>query len=253
MLIGSSHFSTEPHPLHSILCTAGFDTCLSLSLLLPLYCLCLIFVVSFLKSGLTSPLVLHVSFLIHSSCLVPCLLCSCSDRLLSLLHSSIIPAWPAFVIPSFLLQSSFGSPFDLPSYPHYSCFLPRCRLFSLFLPSGDAAKRKAWKLNRVSSLRIIYTNSLQNSEGKKKKTAVVGRTDPQLTSTLTLPPLQGWSPLCWRFVLLIPGMNELVICRKRWWNWVWVIYMFKQEALRHLYNMKANSLMNHQLRSKREN
>lgn len=168
MLIGPSHFSTEPHPLHSILCTAGFDTCLSLSLPLPLYCLCLIFVVSFLKSGLTSPLVLHVSFLIHSSSLVPCLLCSCSDRLLSLLHSSIIPTWPAFVIPSFLLQSSFGSPFDLPSYPRYSCFLPRCRLFSLFLPSGDAAKRKAWKLNRVSSLRSIYTNSLQNSEGKKK-------------------------------------------------------------------------------------
>lgn len=38
--------------------------------------------------------------------------------------------------------------------------------FSLFLPSGDAAKRKAWKLNRVGSLRSIYT-SLHNSEGKK--------------------------------------------------------------------------------------
>lgn len=106
-------------------------TPVSLFLSLFPFTVCLIFVVSFLKSGLTSPLVLHVSFLIHSSSLVPCLLCSCSDRLLSLLHSSIIPAWPAFVIPSFLLQSSFGSPFDLPSYPHYSCFLPRCRLFSL--------------------------------------------------------------------------------------------------------------------------
>lgn len=40
--------------------------------------------------------------------------------------------------------------------------------FSLFLPSGDAAKRKAWKLNRVASLRSIYANSLHNSEGKIK-------------------------------------------------------------------------------------
>lgn len=186
VLIDSSHFSTEPHPLHSILCTAGFDTCLSLSLPLPLYYLCLIFVVSFLKSGLTSPLVLHVSFLIHSSSFVPCLLCSCLDLLLSLLHSSIIPAWPAFVFPSFLLQSSFGSPLDLPSYPHYSCFLPRCRLFSLFLPSGDAAKRKAWKLNRVSSLRSIYTNSLQNSEGKEKNCC--GGTDRPPTDLYPDPP-----------------------------------------------------------------
>lgn len=41
-------------------------------------------------------------------------------------------------------------------------------LFSLLLPSGDAAKRKAWKLNRVASLRSIYANSLHNSEGKIK-------------------------------------------------------------------------------------
>lgn len=54
-------------------------------------------------------------------------------------------------------------------------------LFSLFLPSGDAAKRKAWKLNRVGSLRSIYTNSLHNSEGKTKN-AVVG-----LWRTVTLP------------------------------------------------------------------
>lgn len=190
---------------------------------------------SFLFSCPLSPLFLFGSPVISSSFLYHTrLTCFCY----SFIPSSIflwVPIRSSFIPTLFLFPSS------LPSF------------LSLFLPSGDAAKRKAWKLNRVSSLRSIYTNSLQNSEGKKKKTAVVGRTDPQLTSTLTLPPLQGWSPLCWRFVLLIPGMNELVICRKRWWNWVWVTYMFKQEALRHFYNMKANSLMNHQLRSKREN
>ncbi|XP_039648598.1 arf-GAP with GTPase, ANK repeat and PH domain-containing protein 1-like [Perca fluviatilis] len=38
----------------------------------------------------------------------------------------------------------------------------------LFLPSGDAAKRRAWKLNRVGSLRSIYANSLQNSEEQEE-------------------------------------------------------------------------------------
>lgn len=43
-------------------------------------------------------------------------------------------------------------------------------LFSVFLPlspfcSLDAAKRKAWKLNRVGSLRNIYSSSSTNTEG----------------------------------------------------------------------------------------
>lgn len=46
-----------------------------------------------------------------------------------------------------------------------------------FPPPGDAAKRKAWKLNRVASLRSIYANSLHNSEGKKNKII-----DPALTT-----------------------------------------------------------------------
>lgn len=76
-----------------------------------------------------------------------------------------------------LLLLFLHSFFNLPLGPHSIflhthiipvSFLAAVFPLSLFLPSGDAAKRKAWKLNRVSSLRSIYTNSLQNSEGKKK-------------------------------------------------------------------------------------
>lgn len=51
---------------------------------------------------------------------------------------------------------------------------PLSLLFPL-LPSGDAAKRKAWKLSRVSSLRSIYANSLQNSEGNTTAVTAVRR------------------------------------------------------------------------------
>lgn len=106
---------------------------------------------SFLFSCPLSPLFLFGSPVISSSFLYHTrLTCFCY----SFIPSSIflwVPYRSSFIPTLFLFPSS------LPSF------------LSLFLPSGDAAKRKAWKLNRVSSLRSIYTNSLQNSEGKKKK------------------------------------------------------------------------------------
>lgn len=66
-------------------------------------------------------------------------------------------------------------------------------LLLLFLPSGDAAKRRAWKLSRVGSLRSIYTNSLLHSAGK----------EPPVTDRWTSisPTLTRWSTLSWRNVL----------------------------------------------------
>lgn len=71
--------------------------------------------------------------------------------------------------------------------------LPSLLLLLLFLPSGDAAKRRAWKLSRVGSLRSIYTNSLLHSEGK----------EPPVTDRWTSisPSLTRWSTLSWRNVL----------------------------------------------------
>lgn len=49
--------------------------------------------------------------------------------------------------------------FHLFSFP-FCCLFPPCPLCS-----RDAAKRKAWKLNRVGSLRNIYSSSSTNTEG----------------------------------------------------------------------------------------
>lgn len=123
---------------------------------------------SFLFSCPLSPLFLFGSPVISSSFLYHTrLTCFCY----SFIPSSIflwVPIRSSFIPTLFLFPSS------LPSF------------LSLFLPSGDAAKRKAWKLNRVSSLRSIYTNSLQNSEGKKKNCC--GGTDRPPTDLHPYPP-----------------------------------------------------------------
>lgn len=51
--------------------------------------------------------------------------------------------------------------FHLFSFP-FCCLFPPCPLCS-----RDAAKRKAWKLNRVGSLRNIYSSSSTNTEGNR--------------------------------------------------------------------------------------
>lgn len=56
-------------------------------------------------------------------------------------------------------------------------------VFSLFPPSPlfcsrDAAKRKAWKLNRVGSLRNIYSSSSANTEGNAPAPPRPARTPP---------------------------------------------------------------------------
>lgn len=80
-----------------------------------------------------------------------------------------------------------------------ACLSPPSDLSLLLLPLFSlAAKRKAWKLNRVGSLRSIYANSLHNSEGKNKNCSgrpVADRwTPPTTTTTLTPPLLQGGVP-----------------------------------------------------------
>lgn len=97
------------------------------------------------------------------------------------------------------------SPFSLKKRKFFFFFfLPPTLLFSLFLfsffvfslfPSCslDAAKRKAWKLNRVGSLRNIYSSSSTNTEGNKP-------TRPRQTPPLS-PPLD-FIPLLQNFALL---------------------------------------------------
>lgn len=96
------------------------------------------------------------------------------------------------------------SPFSLKKRKFFFFFLPPTLLFSLFLfsffvfslfPSCslDAAKRKAWKLNRVGSLRNIYSSSSTNTEGNKP-------TRPRQTPPLSLP--LDFIPLLQNFALL---------------------------------------------------
>lgn len=105
---------------------------------------------------------------------------------------SFLPCFCPFLC---LIRMSF--PPCTPSFPLIFCH----SLFSLFLPSsGDAAKRKAWKLNRVASLRSIYANSLHNSEGnlKLKWRTCDGQVEPCQPPPLRHHPLQGWSTWSWR-------------------------------------------------------
>lgn len=67
--------------------------------------------------------------------------------------------------------------FHLFSFP-FCCLFPPCPLCS-----RDAAKRKAWKLNRVGSLRNIYSSSSTNTEGN--------RTPPARPHPAFLP-MQTW-------------------------------------------------------------
>lgn len=62
--------------------------------------------------------------------------------------------------------------------------------FSLFPScSLDAAKRKAWKLNRVGSLRNIYSSSSTNTEGNNP---TCPRQTPPLSPPFFNPPLQNF-------------------------------------------------------------
>lgn len=59
------------------------------------------------------------------------------------------------------------SPFSFLSFLPFSLFLFSFCFFLFPFCSLDAAKRKAWKLNRVGSLRNIYSSSSTNTEGNK--------------------------------------------------------------------------------------
>lgn len=83
----------------------------------------------------------------------------------------------------FLLSPSFFFIFILFFFFFFPLF-PSCSL--------DAAKRKAWKLNRVGSLRNIYSSSSTNTEGNKP-------TRPRQTPPLS-PPF--FNPLLQNFALL---------------------------------------------------
>lgn len=66
-------------------------------------------------------------------------------------------------------------------------------LFSVFLPlspfcSLDAAKRKAWKLNRVGSLRNIYSSSSTNTEGNARRLPLRQRRPLPLTPPMEMQP-----------------------------------------------------------------
>lgn len=111
---------------------------------------------------------------------------------------------------SFLCLIRMSSPPGTPSF----LLIFYHSLFSLFLPSGDAAKRKAWKLNRVASLRSIYANSLHNSEGKiKVEVADLWQTGGALSTPTPLTPptarmehviLEKWTSLwelCFGYLL----------------------------------------------------
>lgn len=61
----------------------------------------------------------------------------------------------------------FSPPFHLFFSSFFFIFILFCFFFLFPFCSLDAAKRKAWKLNRVGSLRNIYSSSSTNTEGNK--------------------------------------------------------------------------------------
>lgn len=79
----------------------------------------------------------------------------------------------------------------------FSLFLFYSLFFLFPFCSLDAAKRKAWKLNRVGSLRNIYSSSSTNTEGNKT------------TRFRWTPPLYPFfNPLFWKlssFRLSLPN------------------------------------------------
>ena len=73
-------------------------------------------------------------------------------------------------------------------------------LFSLFFPlspfcSRDAAKRKAWKLNRVGSLRNIYSSSSTNTEGNAAAPPP-GLTSAPRHAAVEMQPQRRMHPCC---------------------------------------------------------
>lgn len=88
--------------------------------------------------------------------------------------------------------------FHLFSFP-FCCLFPPCPLCS-----RDAAKRKAWKLNRVGSLRNIYSSSSTNTEGNCTPPARLHPAPASLPSFLpsspcrhgNAPALQPHAPCC---------------------------------------------------------
>lgn len=78
----------------------------------------------------------------------------------------------------------FFSPFFI-----YFLFLFVVSLSPCLLCSRDAAKRKAWKLNRVGSLRNIYSSSSTNTEGNRTPPAPGPCLPAFLPSSL---PMQTW-------------------------------------------------------------
>lgn len=78
--------------------------------------------------------------------------------------------------------------FHLFSFP-FCCLFPPCPLCS-----RDAAKRKAWKLNRVGSLRNIYSSSSTNTEGNCTPPARLYPAPASLPSFL--PPHAAACPCC---------------------------------------------------------
>lgn len=103
-------------------------------------------------------------------------------------------AFWCFFSPLFHWKKEIFFFFFLPPTLLFSLFLFSFFVFSLFPScSLDAAKRKAWKLNRVGSLRNIYSSSSTNTEGNKP-------TRPRQTPPLS-PPLD-FIPLLQNFALL---------------------------------------------------
>lgn len=72
---------------------------------------------------------------------------------------------------------------------HLFSFLFVVSLSPCPLCSRDAAKRKAWKLNRVGSLRNIYSSSSTNTEGNRTPPAPGSCLPTFLPSFL---PMQTW-------------------------------------------------------------
>ena len=93
--------------------------------------------------------------------------------------------------------------FHLFSFP-FCCLSPPCPLCS-----RDAAKRKAWKLNRVGSLRNIYSSSSTNTEGNCTRLHPPAFLPPHADMEMRPParpaaacPLLCFSPPCGLFILL---------------------------------------------------
>lgn len=144
--------------------------------------------------------------------------------LVAVLRSSVcVCLCCCFTYNRLVLVFYFTCYFDISFLPFFIFFFSLYFIiFSLFFffflfpfCSLDAAKRKAWKLNRVGSLRNIYSSSSTNTEGNKLKQHVLDEhlsLSPLYTCLSRLAPLSSHFPNAGMEIKFAQSMRAFIFC-----------------------------------------